>query len=288
MKMKNSFSALFAIAVLLSACQDAPKSNGIEQSDLQAAEQTDGTSSPEMAFQNKAHELVYKLTQTVGDLAKLRAKKDVTYTYTYTTVDQKTDKVDEKYIFDGEYSYGAYQQHERTTPQLTGLIEQGFDGKSVWLRHAGAYVEDEALLKQVLFNRKTNFYWFTMFQKLMDPGLNYAMVKVDVLDGKNYDVVDVSFNSEDGKPTDIYRLWINKETSLVDQFLFTVADFGKMEVPNLMKLQYEEVDGLLLPTKRMYTKADWEGKIIKDEWIHVEWSNIKFNTGISKDIFFKN
>ena len=75
---------------------------------------------------------------------------------------------------------------------------------------------------------------------------------------------------------------------MVDQFLFTVADFGVLETPNLMKVLYEEVNGFLLPTKRMYTKADWDGNNINDEWIHVEWSNIKFNTGISKDIFFKN
>ncbi len=288
--MKSIHSSVLAIAVLLTACQDAPKGNGSggEQSDLHAAERTGGSSSPEVIFQNKAHELVHKMMQTVGDLAKLRAKKDVTYSYTYTTADQKSDKVNEKYIFDGEYSHGGYQQHERTLPQLKGLVEQGFDGKTVWIKHDGTYLADEAMLKRALFNRKTNFYWFTMFQKLMDPGLKYTYLKEDIVDGRNYDVVEVGFGSEDGKPTDIYHLWINKETSLVDQFLFTVADFGKMETPNLMKVQYEEVDGLLLPTKRMYTKADWDGNNINDEWVHVEWSNIQFDTGVSKASFSRN
>jgi len=36
-------------------------------------------------------------------------------------------------------------------------------------------------------------------------------------------------------------------------------DFG-MADPNLMKVTYEEVDGLKIPSYRKYTAATWEGQ----------------------------
>ena len=38
-----------------------------------------------MSFINKGHELIYKTVQKVGDIDKLKSKKDVVYTYTYQT-----------------------------------------------------------------------------------------------------------------------------------------------------------------------------------------------------------
>lgn len=237
-----------------------------------------------VTFQNKGHELVYKMVQTVGTYQQLQQYKDVSYTYTYTTPDGKSDVSNEKYIFDGELSYGEYVKHERTLPDLEGRIEQGYDGTNFWLKQDGKAVEDEAALKRVTFNRKTNFYWFTMMQKLLDPGLNYEYIKQDTIDEKVYDIVKISFESEDGKPTDIYQVYINQETSIVDQFLFTVMDFGVAD-PLLMKMEYEKVGELLIPTKRKYTKADWDGNNLNENWIPVNWTDIKFNTGLTKEQF---
>lgn len=235
-------------------------------------------------FQNKGHELVYKMTQTVGTYQQLQEYKDVSYTYTYTTPDGKSDISNEKYIFDGELSYGEYVKHERTLADLEGKVEQGYDGTNFWLKQDGKSVEDEEALKRVIFNRKTNFYWFTMMQKLLDPGLNYEYIKQDTINEKIYDIVKISFNSEEGKPTDIYQVYINQETLLVDQFLFTVMDFGVAD-PLLMKMEYEKVGEMLIPTKRKYTKADWEGNNLTENWIPVNWTDIKFNTGLTKEQF---
>lgn len=238
-------------------------------------------------FQNKGHELVFNMVQNVGNYEKLSQLKDVVYTYTYQTPDGKTDSSTEKYIFDGELSYGAYNTHERTLANLEGLIEQGYDGNAYWLKHNSNVLTNEDYLKKVAFNRPTNFYWFTMFQKLLDPGLNYEFVEETTIDNKNYDVVKVSFDSKNDKPTDIYQLYINKDTNVVDQFLFTVADFGKMETPNLMVLDYEEVDGLLMPTKRKYKRSTWTTEVDENPWIIVNWTDIKFNTNLTKDDFEK-
>ncbi|MDW7694525.1 DUF6503 family protein [Flammeovirgaceae bacterium SG7u.111] len=227
------------------------------------------------------------MVKKVGDYQKLRSKKDVAYTYTYTTPDGKADISTEKYIFDGELSYGEYKQHQRTLPQLEGTMEQGYDGKEYWLKANGKLVNDTTALKRVMFSRPTNFYWFAMFQKLLDPGLRYEYLGEKELDNKSFDIVKVSFESQNDKPTDIYQLYINKETGIVDQFLFTVADFGIIEEPLLMQMEHEEIDGFLIPSKRKYKKSTWDAEVTDAPWILVDWSDIKFDNNLKKEEFSK-
>ena len=67
-------------------------------------------------FQNKGHELVYKMTQKTGSYQDLLNLKDIVFNYTYRTPDQKEDVSIESYIFNGELSHGSYLKHERTLP----------------------------------------------------------------------------------------------------------------------------------------------------------------------------
>ncbi|WP_178985594.1 DUF6503 family protein [Winogradskyella helgolandensis] len=278
MKFQILFSILLT-SVVLSCKNDNPK----------PVKDVESKTTPEvvLVFQNKGHELVYNMVQNVGDYSKLSKKKDVVYTYTYETPDGQTDISTEKYIFDGELSYGAYSTHQRTLANLTGLIEQGYDGETYWLKQDGNSIEDEASLKKVAFNRPTNFYWFAMFQKLLDPGVNYEFVEEQIIDDNTYNIVKVSFESNNDEPKDIYQLYINKETNLVDQFLFTVADFGRMDTPSLMKVKYEKIDDLLIPTKRQYKRSNWSAEESELPWIKVSWTNIKFNNNLSQSDFEK-
>ncbi|MEO0473976.1 MAG: hypothetical protein AAF206_30485 [Bacteroidota bacterium] len=271
--MKASIIPFFFVLAVIAACTPGTPA------DKSTAEL------PSSTFQNKGHELIDQLVQKVGRYQQLLDKKDVVYTYTYQTPDGETDISTEKYRFDGELSYGAYQQHERTLSALAGLIEQGYDGETYWLKNNGTLVEDSASLKRVAFNRPTNFYWFAMFQKLLDPGLQYEYLGEKQLDSATYDIVKVSFPAQTERPTDIYQLYLNQETALVDQFLFTVADFGVMEKPFLMQVKYEEVDGILIPTQRQYKASDWEGSLSDAPWVKVNWSNIQFDNGLTQADF---
>lgn len=279
MKKKISLvlSALITLTVL--SCKNDKKAN-IKEATISSAPET------KQEFKNKGHKLVFEMVEKVGNYSKLANKKDVVYTYTYQTPDGKEDISTEKYLFNGELSYGAYKKHQRTLANLEGLIEQGYDGSEFWLKHDGELITDPDALKRVAFNRPTNFYWFTMMQKLLDPGLNYEYIKEQTLNNQNYDVVKVSFESQGDKATDIYQLYINKETKLVDQFLFTVMDFGKSD-PLLMVVEYETIDGLLLPTKRKYKGSNWDADVTEAPWINVNWTDIKFNNGLTKEDFTK-
>ena len=140
-------------------------------------------------------------------------------------------------------------------------------------------------MKKVKFNRKTNLYWFAMIQKLLDPGLKYEFLKEEAIGNNQYNIVKISFESANGEPTDIYQLYINQETKLVDQFLFTVVAYGVVENPMLMQMEYEEVDGLLIPTKRKYKKSTWDAEVSDAPWILVDWSDIKFDNGLERSEF---
>lgn len=282
--MKTNIVTLL-ICVILMSCNETNKTITTTTTDEVVKNKSVKAETP--TFKNKGHELVYNLTQKTGNYQTLLNKKDVVYTYTYKTPKGETDVSTEKYIFNGELSYGEYSQHQRTLPQLEGSIEQGYDGNDFWLKNNGTIIEDEAALKRVAFNRPTNFYWFAMMPKLLDPGVIYEHLGDKTIGSFAYDIVKVSFTSADNKPTDIYQLYINKNTGLVDQFLFTVADFGKMEIPNLMQLEYEDIDGILIPTKRKYKKSNWNAEVTDQPWISVNWTDIKFNNGLNKDIFKK-
>lgn len=232
-------------------------------------------------FQNKGHEIVYQMVQKVGNYSAWSSKIDVTYTYTYTTPAGKTDITQEKYLFDGELSYGKYLQHERTLPDMPGVIEQGYDGQNYWVKQDGQLIEDEDIVAKAAFNRPTNYYWFLMMPKLLDPGLIYTHVGKQDIYGRMYDVVKVEFEGDGETPTDIYQLYINQASGLVDQFLFTVADYGVMETPLLMHLKYETIDGIMIPTIRRYKKSTWDADENDRPWTEVSWTDIKFGNGFT-------
>ncbi|WP_010520806.1 DUF6503 family protein [Aquimarina agarivorans] len=276
LKRRNKVLVILFLGGFFVACKDNKQIN-----------RSDDKKETVETFQNKGHELVYKMVQKVGGYKSLSQKNNVQYTYTYETPDGKKDVSTERYIFNGELSYGNYKIHERTLPQLEGTIEQGYDGKEFWLRHNGEALANEDFLKRVKFNRPTNFYWFTMMPKLLDPGVIYEHLGEKTIDNQLYDIVKITFKNEGNTPTDIYQIFINQKTELVDQFLFTVADFGVMETPNLMLMDYENIDGILLPTKRKYKKSSWDAKVTDTPWIKVTWSDIIFDTEITKENFKK-
>ena len=235
-------------------------------------------------FQNKGHELVYKMTQETGSYQDLLNLNDIVFNYTYRTPDQKEDVSIESYIFNGELSHGSYLKHERTLPNLKGKMQQGYNGKDFWLKMDGQEITDSSAIESVTFTRKTNFYWFAMMQKLLDPGIKYEYLGQNNIAGKLYDIVKITFHTADDVASDTYQLYINPETHLVDQFLFTVVSKNVTD-PILMRVKYENVEGILLTTYRKYTKSDWEANVLKDAWVEEITKDIKFNQNLDRTLF---
>jgi hypothetical protein len=105
------------------------------------------------------------------------------------------------------------------------------------------------------------------------------------VNGQDYNLVRVSFESGGRDGQDRNLLYINAKTRLVDQFLFIAMDLGRTE-PFLMKVRYEEVDGIRVPIFRSYAASNWEGSIKEPAtWVDEISEDIKFNNGFSPDLF---
>ncbi len=212
-----------------------------------------------------ARAIVERMLQTIGGAGKLHELRDAEMTYTYRRVGDGTEDVSlERYIFDGELSWARYDKHEVfVLPGTEGPVTSFFDGAETVSKHAGKRVEGEAAMP-LAFLRKTNFYWFAMFFKLADPGVNLEYLGQREAHDTQYDVVQVTFGESVGdSPQDRYVLYVNPYTHLVDMFLFNVTGFGRTE-PLLMEVRYTQVDGALLPAWRRYQPAvGWDSHAVQ-------------------------
>jgi hypothetical protein len=233
-----------------------------------------------------AKALVAKVVEKAGGADSLRKRRDVEYTYLYRRAGTGALDVSfERYVFDGEKSWARYQVHEGVHPSGLGPVVQGYDGQSTWQTVAGRKSTDEKSLARADFLRKTNFYWFAMTFKLLDPGMRYTYEGKKKVGATTYELVKLGFDEGIGDVSDTYVLYINPKTWRIDQFLFTVLDFGKTD-PFLMKVEYERVDGVLLPTNRRYARSDWSGHVSKDaEWTDEISAGVRFNNGFDEAIF---
>lgn len=239
----------------------------------------------EEKFQNKGHELVGKMVDKVGDYQTLKSKNGIISTYTFVRPDGKSEVSTEKYLFTEQLSYGKLHKHDYTFPELEGVVEQGYDGDQIWMKHNGALVSDTSLLAKAEFNRSTNLYWFTLLQKLLDPDLFYDHIRVESIEDATYDVVLVRLDIEGVKSTNTYELYINQETLLVDQLIYDSEDLPQESRPRLIQMSYEAVDGILLPTKRRYIRSTWKKGMAADKWTYEEWSDVSFETTLSATDF---
>ncbi|NJC28254.1 DUF6503 family protein [Neolewinella antarctica] len=231
------------------------------------------------ASNERAKAIIDRMVQTTGGMQGLHALKDVEYKYTYGS-----NTSTERYIFDGEISYGQSTNGEGQKQQ------QYFDGETatVWLD--GKKTADADALKSALFTRKTNFYWLTMMQKLADPGLIYDYAGTRNYEGVDYDLVDVTFNDGVGVAKDRYLLYVNPHTHLVDQFLFTVMAFDRA-TPIMMKYTYDTfAGGVKLPVvSQSHSALNWEGELDPEAKWGARWrTDFKFNNGFTKNNIHPN
>lgn len=230
----------------------------------------------------EAKELITKVVESNGGKKALYKLKDVSYDYIFKVKDNNlADVSKERYIFNGEVSYAEYTKRQvYVLPQMPGKkYTQFFDGDNSVSKMDGKVItgEQPALLGHIF--RKTNYYWFTMMFKLSDPGVNHKMLPSRNVDGITYKVVEMSFGDNVGESSkDRYILYVNPKTYRVDQFLYNATGFGLTE-PNIVKVKYEKVDGIYIPTYRKYAPADWDGNVIKESWTEQFSKNVKFNNG---------
>jgi len=232
-----------------------------------------------------AKELIEQTIDATGGKQNFYNQKNVTYNIHYRTPPGENAiafKGKETYAFDGELSHSIYEKHS-----ITGASEEGYDGKEFWVKIGGKLSDDKQVNGVARFLRKTNYYWFSMFFKLLDDGLVYEKLADQKVNHIDYYRIKMTFKDGVGDAQDTYILYINQKTKLIDQFLFTITGFGITD-PSLMSFdKWETINGIKIPTKRKYIKANWEGDILSKEYTYTDWTNIKFNIDIDTSLFKK-
>ncbi len=230
-----------------------------------------------------AKKIVAEMIEATGGRENFYNLGSVTYDFEYRDpVSPITLVGKETYDFDGELSYATYKGHSLLGGN--GKVVEGYDGSNAWVTFNGKISDDEQANGIARFLRKTNYYWFAMYFKLLDDGVNHELIGSKTIKGQDYDLVKVTFEDTVGDAQDTYVLYINKATKLVDQFLFTIIAFGIQE-PSLMRFEYETINGIKIGTKRKYIKADWEGNILGEKYVTTTWQNVRFDIKPDRAMF---
>jgi len=262
MKLRMKLISSYAVALLLMATVNAQNTDA------------------------KSLELLNALVAVNGGYEQLAAKKDVQFHYVYDNFEKGKDVSTERHIFDGEHSWGSYEQHDlNVMPRMEGTALQSLVDGTPTLTLDGKSITDPKAIGGTVFLRKVNFYWFTMMYKLKDPGTNYKYLGSEKVGDITYDKVSLIYNADVTKKekNDEYILFFNPKTHLIDQFYFSLPDWG-IDKPILkMTLAYETVDGMLITTVRKGFMPSEKGEYVP---IGVyTFSDIKFNNGFKKEDF---
>lgn len=201
----------------------------------------------------QSKKLLDKMQSVVGDYAKLRAKKDVSFNYVYDNFDAGKDVSQERLIFDGEHSWASYSTHQRNVlPKQEGIAEQSLINGVPQITLDGKFVTDKEALGATVFIREVNLFWFSMIYKLRDNGTIYKYVGTEEVDGISYEKVSLKYDNGVTKKAadDEYILYFNPDTHLIDFFFFSLPAFG-VNAPILkMTMSYEVIDGIYVPVVR--------------------------------------
>ncbi|MDW3190781.1 MAG: DUF6503 family protein [Cytophagales bacterium] len=231
-------------------------------------------------------ELLQQMEAKVGGWDKLWSQKDVEFLYNYVYADGKKDVSTERYIFEGEHSWAKYTQHDiNVMPGKGGVVIQSLvDNKPACVMD-GSAMDDPQVLGGTDFLRRANYFWFAMFYKMLNPGTIHKYMGSEEVDGVNYHKISVAYESETtGKlQNDAYVLYLNPETMLVDHFFFSLPAMGVNQPVLKMKVEYEAINGLLLPTKRWAFQPGADGKPSAEPFLTQISSQVKFNNGFTPE-----
>ena len=235
----------------------------------------------------KATKLLGDVEAALGGWDMLYAKGDVEYHYDYRYPGNgQADVSTERYIFEGEHSYGHYTQHDiNVVPGASAkTVTQTYVDRQPGAMMDGQKATDEAAVGGAAFLRPTNYYWFTMFYKLNDPGSVAKYEGRETVDGTAYEKVHVSYDpAVTGKElNDEYILYIHPKTKRVDMFYFSLPVMGVTAPVILMKNNYETVDGVPVVTRRDIYQPQEDGTYPDAPQLVQTLTNVKFGNGFTK------
>ena len=285
MKTQSLQLLAFASIILLTSCVQKAK-----ETETQAEQAETMVEKAPVYDTNQPETLLKAVAYSHGGWGDLWKKGDVQYTYDYRTPDGKADVSLERYMFRNEASLGKYTQHDiNVMPGEDGEVIQYFNGQETVVIVDGKKAENPQLLGVSDFLRRANYFWFTMPYKLTDKGTIITYQGQEEYNGKAYDKVHVTYDPEiTGKEqNDIYVLYVNPETKLIDRFFFSLPFLGVNEPVIIANYEYEDVDGQLIATKRTYFLPTEEGYGEQPNIVQT-LTDITFNNGFTTENMMEN
>ncbi|MBX2820730.1 MAG: hypothetical protein KTR29_13645 [Rhodothermaceae bacterium] len=202
---------------------------------------------------NEGGQLVLKSIEAHGGLEAWYNARTSSYSWEYANVDMdfrfKSHMVVDNHTRQAYHDLLELGTHSEAKP-VSGQF--AWDGKDAWIS------PDTLKQPNPRFWATTGYYFESIPFILADPGISYERVPDEELDGVMYDRVDISYGVGVGdSPGDIYMLYVNKETALVDAIRYTVTygqskeEAMQQESPRETLFYYKDyvtVDGLTVAT----------------------------------------
>ncbi|MFK7813130.1 MAG: DUF6503 family protein, partial [Maribacter sp.] len=234
MTQRIFFLIVLLVSTTLISCKQADKKVVAEKQ----------VENPQIDFTNPK-DILAAVEAAHGGWNHLRSKNDVEYHYEYTVPQGKADISTERYIFDAEISFGHYTRHEiNTIPNENGIVTHLFDGGKTKVTLNGDIIEKERTITTAEFVRRANYFWLVMPYKLNDPGTIAKYLGTEVHNEINYHKLEVTYDAAvTGKEkNDIYILYVNPDTYLIDRFYFSLPFLGINAPVILAEYTYETVE----------------------------------------------
>jgi hypothetical protein len=160
--------------------------------------------------------------------------------------------------YDGRYRV-EWESHQGQ--KLEAFFNVNTRSGIVFVNGEPARAEDEPKYLDQAYSRFINdSYWLLMPWKLKDPGVQLQYRGRRTLDGKGYDLVEVSFEAVGLTSGDHYWAYINRRTHLMDRWAYFLQDYKG--TPSLDKATawdwrgWEQVGGLRLAREKVRLGED--------------------------------
>ena len=253
--MKKIILVPFSIAMLIafSACEQ-PEVPAEAEAEIEVSVSEKMAQEARQRLEaSEGGQLVLKSIEAHGGLETWFNTRTSSYTWEYANVDMdfrfKSHMVVDnltRQAYHDLLELGTHEEPQAVSGQFA------WDGQEAWIS------PDSLTQPNPRFWATTGYYFESIPFILADPGINYHKVSDEELDGVMYDRVDVSYNTGVGdSPGDVYMLYVNKETGLVDAIRYTVT-YGQTkeeamqeESPRETLFYYKDyvtVDGLTVAT----------------------------------------
>ncbi len=186
----------------------------------------------------------------------------------------------------GKQVYQITHLKDRRAYLKSKKYEVGFDGKVAWAVPNASEVSG----KSAAFYYNLDFYFIGVPFLLKDPGVNISYAGKAKINDRTLESLKVTFGSEVGlTPEDVYYLYINPETNLLEILTYSVSYFDKenSEVSSAkVYSNYQKVQGLMMPHKM--ENFEWKDGAMGKSKNHLRiFSDIQFLKEISNEEIFE-